>query len=51
MYTALLAGGQLVRKFVKKSFEPPAGEGLHVFDFGSKSKMVRQVDRWIAWTE
>ncbi|TYZ57745.1 hypothetical protein PybrP1_001243 [[Pythium] brassicae (nom. inval.)] len=40
MYTALLVGGQMMRKFVKKSFEPPAGEGLNIFDFGSKSKMA-----------
>lgn len=41
MYTALLAGGQMIKKVVKKSFDPPEGEGLNTFDFESKSRMVR----------
>lgn len=41
MYTALLAGGQVIKKVVKKSFSPPEGEGLNTFDFESKSRMVK----------
>ncbi|GAB9472160.1 Serrate RNA effector molecule [Globisporangium polare] len=40
MYTALLAGGQMIKKVVKKSFDPPEGEGLNTFDFESKSRMA-----------
>lgn len=41
MYMTLLAGGQTIMKVVKKSFDPPEGEGLNTFDFGAKSRMVR----------
>ncbi|RLN51353.1 hypothetical protein BBJ29_008641 [Phytophthora kernoviae] len=40
MYMAMLAGGQIIQKLVKKSFAPPAGEGLNAFAFNVKSRMV-----------
>lgn len=41
MFIALLAGGQMIRKMVKKSFALPDEQGLETFGFSVKSKMVR----------
>lgn len=41
MYIALLAGGQMIRKMVKKSFDVTDEQGLNTFAFQAKSKMVR----------
>jgi len=40
MYIALLAGGQMIRKMVKKSFDVTDEQGLNTFAFQAKSKMV-----------
>ncbi|KAG6623425.1 Heme oxygenase [Phytophthora cinnamomi] len=43
MYMAILAGGMMIKKLVKKSFKPPEGEGLHAFAFDIKSnKALRE---------
>lgn len=37
MYMAMLAGGMMIKKLVKRSFAPPEGEGLNCFAFDVKS--------------
>lgn len=37
MYMAMLAGGVMIKKLVKRSFAPPEGEGLNCFAFDVKS--------------
>ncbi|KAE8901173.1 hypothetical protein PF005_g17918 [Phytophthora fragariae] len=37
MYMAMLAGGMMIKKLVKKGFKPPEGEGLNAFAFDAKS--------------
>lgn len=37
MYMAMLAGGAMIKKLVKRSFAPPEGEGLNSFAFDVKS--------------
>ncbi|TDH70017.1 hypothetical protein CCR75_008223 [Bremia lactucae] len=37
MYMAMLAGGTMIKKLVKKSFAPPEGKGLNCFVFDVKS--------------
>eukprot|EP00644_Phytophthora_capsici_P003776 jgi/Phyca11/564464/estExt2_Genewise1.C_PHYCAscaffold_150053 len=45
MYMAMLAGGMMIKKLVKRSFAPPEGEGLNCFAFDVKSnKVVRSLD-------
>ncbi|DBA04412.1 TPA: hypothetical protein N0F65_010008 [Lagenidium giganteum] len=39
MYLAVLAGGNIIKKLVKRSLAPPDGEGLHTFEFEVKSRM------------
>ncbi|KAL3670354.1 hypothetical protein V7S43_004664 [Phytophthora oleae] len=44
MYMAMLAGGMMIKKLVKRSFAPPEGEGLNCFAFDVKSnKALRNV--------
>jgi hypothetical protein len=45
MYMALLFGGQMIRKMVKRSFSLQEEVGLQTFGFGGKSKMVRYISR------
>ncbi|KAG3025640.1 hypothetical protein JG687_00013895 [Phytophthora cactorum] len=40
MYMAMLAGGTMIKKLVKRSFAPPEGEGLNCFAFDVKSNKV-----------
>ncbi|KAL4128733.1 hypothetical protein PRNP1_007853 [Phytophthora ramorum] len=37
MYMAILAGGMMIKKLVKRSFKPPEGDGLNAFAFDVKS--------------
>ncbi|ETN06355.1 hypothetical protein PPTG_13703 [Phytophthora nicotianae INRA-310] len=37
MYMAMLAGGAMIKKLVKRNFAPPEGEGLNCFAFDVKS--------------
>jgi heme oxygenase len=37
---AMLAGGQIIKKIVKKSLQPPENAGLDAFEFNTKSRMV-----------
>uniref|UniRef100_H3HB61 SAC3/GANP/THP3 conserved domain-containing protein n=1 Tax=Phytophthora ramorum TaxID=164328 RepID=H3HB61_PHYRM len=37
MYMAILAGGVMIKKLVKRSFKPPEGDGLNAFAFDVKS--------------
>ncbi|TMW55032.1 hypothetical protein Poli38472_013794 [Pythium oligandrum] len=41
MYAAILAGGQMIRKMVSKSFELPEGVGLSTFDYKTSRMVVR----------
>lgn len=40
MYSAILAGGQIIRKMVKKSFSLTDEQGLNTFEYNAKSRMV-----------